>query len=202
MRRVVQRSQDRRVTSGARAQEWMQAVGSGGGGSVSRPAPPLRWCWESRFSLRAVGYIAAFVWAAVIHSSSFRLARAVMVEEATFELVAPATRNTPEDPDAQRLPLTRLTCSCKLSDARLKVLPLQDFLFLEEFEEDRDLGRMVAADRSGGGAAATVSGEPKQMSCGCKTQPAGASAHLPQPDGNKEGKANPGAGLAAAEPAG
>ena len=66
--------------------------------------------------------------------------------------IAPGSRNTREDPDAMALPLKSYNCACTMLKARLTVQApisfLENFEFLEEYEEDKN-GRMMKVENSG-----------------------------------------------------
>ena len=100
---------------------------------------------------------------------------------------APATENTADEPDPQRLALGRLQCSCHLVKNSIKAVPMS---FLS-----------TRAQAKSAGGLAGPSGRPDRLECSCSTRPAGAKTHLPAkkkktPEGGGGGDTKPASELA------
>ncbi len=99
-----------------------------------------------------------------------RRARAALASRA-----APATANTRDDADPQRLPLTRLACGCHFAKARIEPAPLPSFV---------DLGRGRGPHRLRGSSRARQhldpAERPKRLECSCTTRPSNARTFMPQ----------------------
>ena len=89
---------------------------------------------------------------------------------------APATENTMDEPDAQRLALGKLQCSCHLVKSSIKAVPMS---FLSVLAQAQTRSRMRAKTASG--SAGDPAGRPDRLECSCSTKPSGARTHLPAP---------------------
>ena len=87
---------------------------------------------------------------------------------------APATENTMDEPDAQRLALGRLQCSCHLVKSSIKAVPMS---FLSVLAQSQTRSR-CRQDRNGSAESAD---RPDRLECSCSTKPSGARTHLPAP---------------------
>ena len=114
------------------------------------------------------------------------LARTVACVDA--ELVrrraAPATENTADEPDPQRLALGRLQCSCHLVKNSIKAVPMS---FLTTLVQGRARSKDASARSVEGAIAEGQSKRPDRLECSCSTKVSGAKLRLPQKKTKLEG---------------
>ena len=84
-------------------------------------------------------------------------------------MVAPATPNTRDDPDAMQLPLKKYSCGCYLAKSRLQVVSFfESFEYIEEYEEGKN-GNMMRNEITSD-PPLPPSAKPDYLECSCKHQ--------------------------------
>ena len=87
---------------------------------------------------------------------------------------APATPNTVDSADPQRLPLTRVACGCHFANARIEPAPLPSSTAFLDIGSGRLRGSSRIRQKLDPGE------RPQRLECSCTTRPSNARVFLPQ----------------------